>query len=171
MTGSQFCAATTRAGKLRKCEFLSDLCTRLICIDAQFALIPVLGPVPLQLLRPDRNATRCCRYGFYDECLRKYGTADVWRCFTDLFDYLPLTGLVEGRVSGHGCRAHWQKCHYCVVWCAATHYLLPASRADILPARWSVADSGHSGPHPRAGPHPGGAPTWSPPCAAVAWLQ
>lgn len=37
-------------------------------------------------------------YGFYDECLRKYGNAEVWRCFTDLFDYLPLTGLVENRI-------------------------------------------------------------------------
>ena len=34
-------------------------------------------------------------YGFYDECLRKYGTANVWKYFTDLFDYLPLTALVE----------------------------------------------------------------------------
>lgn len=38
------------------------------------------------------------RYGFYDECLRKYGNADVWKYFTDLFDYLPLTGLVENKV-------------------------------------------------------------------------
>jgi len=37
-------------------------------------------------------------YGFYDECLRKYGSADVWKAFTDLFDYLPLTGLVENKV-------------------------------------------------------------------------
>jgi diadenosine tetraphosphatase ApaH/serine/threonine PP2A family protein phosphatase len=37
-------------------------------------------------------------YGFYDECLRKYGAPDVWRHFTDLFDYLPLTGLVEGKI-------------------------------------------------------------------------
>ena len=46
----------------------------------------------------------CCvticpnRYGFYDECLRKYGNANVWKCFTDLFDYLPLTALVENEV-------------------------------------------------------------------------
>jgi serine/threonine-protein phosphatase 2A catalytic subunit len=36
------------------------------------------------------------RYGFYDECLRKYGNANVWKLFTELFDYLPLTAVVEG---------------------------------------------------------------------------
>ncbi|XP_035838215.1 serine/threonine-protein phosphatase PP2A catalytic subunit-like, partial [Helianthus annuus] len=29
-------------------------------------------------------------YGFYDECLRKY--------FTDLFDYLPLTALIDSQI-------------------------------------------------------------------------
>ena len=37
-------------------------------------------------------------YGFYDECLRKYGTADVWRLLTDLFDCLPLTAVVEEQI-------------------------------------------------------------------------
>jgi len=30
--------------------------------------------------------------------LRKYGNANVWKYFTDLFDYLPLTALVDGQV-------------------------------------------------------------------------
>ncbi len=39
------------------------------------------------------------RYGFYDECHRKYGSANVWKYFTDLFDYFPVTAVVENAVS------------------------------------------------------------------------
>ncbi|CAK9031551.1 Serine/threonine-protein phosphatase 2A catalytic subunit alpha isoform (PP2A-alpha) [Durusdinium trenchii] len=42
-------------------------------------------------------------YGFFDECNRKYGSQSVWKMFTDLFDYLPLTALVENKIfSQHG---------------------------------------------------------------------
>ena len=37
-------------------------------------------------------------YGFYDECLRKYGNANVWKYFTELFDYLPLASVVEEQI-------------------------------------------------------------------------
>jgi serine/threonine-protein phosphatase 2A catalytic subunit len=36
-------------------------------------------------------------YGFYDECSRKYGSTNVWKCFTDLFDHLPLSAVVENQ--------------------------------------------------------------------------
>jgi serine/threonine-protein phosphatase 2A catalytic subunit len=54
------------------------------------------APLPGRQCSPARAAPRS--YGFYDECLRKYGNSDVWKHFTDLFDYLPLTGLVENKV-------------------------------------------------------------------------
>eukprot|EP00668_Euglena_longa_P011698 GGOE01014112.1.p1 GENE.GGOE01014112.1~~GGOE01014112.1.p1 ORF type:complete len:339 (-),score=101.46 GGOE01014112.1:306-1232(-) len=37
-------------------------------------------------------------YGFYDECVRKYGNSNVWKLYTDLFDYLPLTAVVENEI-------------------------------------------------------------------------
>ncbi|GMH78432.1 hypothetical protein TL16_g07800 [Triparma laevis f. inornata] len=37
-------------------------------------------------------------YGFYDECLRKYGNANVWKYFTDTFDYLPMTAVVASQI-------------------------------------------------------------------------
>lgn len=41
---------------------------------------------------------RSLSYGFYDECLRKYGNANVWKHFTDTFDYLPMTAVVADRI-------------------------------------------------------------------------
>jgi serine/threonine-protein phosphatase 2A catalytic subunit len=42
-------------------------------------------------------------YGFYDECIRKYGNENVWKMFTNLFDYLPLTAIIENQIfSLHG---------------------------------------------------------------------
>ena len=48
--------------------------------------------------QPLLTPTRAHRYGFYDECLRKYGSANVWKFFTDVFDYLPLTALIENQI-------------------------------------------------------------------------
>lgn len=38
-------------------------------------------------------------YGFYDECYKKYGNENVWKYFTDVFLYIPLTAIIEGQVN------------------------------------------------------------------------
>eukprot|EP00027_Filamoeba_sp_ATCC50430_P013445 CAMPEP_0168569676 /NCGR_PEP_ID=MMETSP0413-20121227/16300_1 /TAXON_ID=136452 /ORGANISM="Filamoeba nolandi, Strain NC-AS-23-1" /LENGTH=318 /DNA_ID=CAMNT_0008602219 /DNA_START=225 /DNA_END=1181 /DNA_ORIENTATION=+ len=37
-------------------------------------------------------------YGFYDEVQHKYGSVNVWKYCTSVFDYLPLTAIIDGRV-------------------------------------------------------------------------
>lgn len=37
-------------------------------------------------------------YGFYDECVKKYSNENIWKLFTDIFQYLPLAATIEGQV-------------------------------------------------------------------------
>jgi hypothetical protein len=37
-------------------------------------------------------------YGFYTECMRKYGSSHVWTYFTDMFDFLTLSVVIDDRI-------------------------------------------------------------------------
>lgn len=61
--------------------------------------LKVRYPERVNIIRGNHESRQITQvYGFYDECLRKYGSATVWKLFTDLFDFLPLTALVEQRI-------------------------------------------------------------------------
>ncbi|KAF9764958.1 Serine/threonine-protein phosphatase PP2A catalytic subunit [Nosema granulosis] len=58
--------------------------------------LKVKHPTRIHLLRGNHESRQITQvYGFFDECMRKYATSNVWRCFTDLFDYLPLSAVVN----------------------------------------------------------------------------
>ncbi|KAF1821788.1 Metallo-dependent phosphatase [Dissoconium aciculare CBS 342.82] len=72
--------------------FSIETISLLVCLKLRY-------PERVHLIRGNHESRGVTQsYGFYTECSRKYGNAAVWHHFTDMFDYLSLSCVIDDKI-------------------------------------------------------------------------
>lgn len=62
-------------------------------------VLQTLIPAKIYIIRGNHESRKITQsYGFYEECLQKYGTPVIWHCCCEVFDYMSIAAVVNDQI-------------------------------------------------------------------------